>query len=734
MRKLFVAVFAALTSVFVPLGMNAQAAEVKPVPIDYFAVRNIVNTVAVSPDGEHVLVMKLLSKDGKYVIEIFKTDDFSKPYRTIAADPMEFFVGQPPQWVSDTVIVGGTWKMTRKRVGGPEETAWDTLLFSYDIEKNKFRQLENKRKSSEGAGFSVVSVLPKEDDYILISTGTSVGDSQGVDPFARFRPQSYYKYNVKTGSKKLVYKGNDEYGGIIFDGKGNPRFARGIRDGELASFYRLPGETKWKEYWTRENADDYDQMYRILSGLDGYRGRVPGKPSRILALSAHDGDKVGLWEFDIVENKFIRKIFSTPDADVLRLQSHSNAWGEAAKSEEQTVPVAAAIYSGAKFERHWFDKEEQALHEQFEAKIPHAHQVSITSRSRDGQTMIVQNTGPKDPGSFWLVQDGKMAKLGSRNPLLKPEDLSNVEYIRYKARDGRVIPAYLTKPKGEGPFPLIVLPHGGPHVNEVIVYDEWSQFLANNGYMVLQPQYRMSVGWGKDHLESAMGQHGYAMQDDKDDGALYLVEQGLADPDRMAMFGWSYGGYAALVAASRDPQIYQCTIAGAAVADARKSYIQRSKGRSGPLKDAMITEWAKARGGYVGINPIDEMEKVNIPILMVHGDLDARVLYFHFKDYRNEMERVAKTRETGTCTGGTSDSECTTTLYRKSKGKGDSVVPMGSISTEGGDGARAYKGKSLYMTLKGADHYSITLMYEHQHKLYTGMLDFLENDCGPGGL
>ena len=294
--------------------------------------------------------------------------------------------------------------------------------------------------------------------------------------------------------------------------------------------------------------------------------------------------------------------------------------------------------------------------------------------------MIVTNSGPHDPGSFWLVRDGKMTKLGSRNPLIKPDQLSDVDFIKYTARDGRTIPAYVTKPKGEGPFPLIVLPHGGPHVNEVIGYDEWGQFLANAGYMVLQPQYRMSVGWGRDHFDAAYGQHGLAMQDDKDDGALYLVEQGLVDRDRIAMFGWSYGGYAALVATTRDPNIYQCAIAGAAVADPEKVY----KLRRSPSSPKALDEWSRRRG-TIGINPINEVTKSNIPLLMIHGDVDSRVLYFNLEDYRETMEAAGKTN-------------------------------------------------AQYLTLEGADHFYRTLMYNHQEAMYTKILDFLKNDCGPGGL
>jgi dipeptidyl aminopeptidase/acylaminoacyl peptidase len=214
-------------------------------------------------------------------------------------------------------------------------------------------------------------------------------------------------------------------------------------------------------------------------------------------------------------------------------------------------------------------------------------------------------------------------------------------------------------------------------VNEVITYDEWGQLLANQGYMVIQPQYRVSVGWGRDHFLAGFGEYGKAMQDDKDDGALHLVKQGLVDPDRIAMFGWSYGGYAALVAASREQNIYQCAIAGAAVANWPKLKTVWGRGATSAVDQYWINT-------AYGVNPVDEVEKVNIPLLMVHGDVDRRVLYYHFTDYKKAFEKTGKTGE--------------------------------------------------FITLDGADHFYPTLMYTHQQQFFTKMLDYLANDCGPGGL
>ena len=640
----------------------ATAQSAQTVPVEVWALRDVVNAVQVSPDGKHVLVHKVESREGDYLLEIYKTDDLSKPLRRLVAKPMEIISAG---WVNDRYIFGTAWQVVRKSVKGPEEDVRERKGYVYDLEKNKF--------SETGDDIQTESLLPNEPDSIIVSTGNAVSDATGVDPFQAFRPRAYYKLNLDRGSKSLIIKGSEDYPTVGFDLEGNPRVRTSFNSSTnvVGTEFRLAGSKQWIKLTETYDADEHENLYRFLGGPFGFRGFKEGEPNTVYMLDSRGGDKSALWEYDLTTQQFTKKLFETPDADVMGIVRHSIPGN---------YKLVAAGYSGAKRERHWFDEEEKALHEALESQIPYAHQVRINSRSRDGNTMIVYNSGPRDPGSYWLVQDGKMAKLGSRNPLINQGQLADVEYIRYPARDGKIIPAYVTKPIGEGPFPLVVLPHGGPHVNEVIGYDEWGQLLASAGYMVLQPQYRMSVGWGKEHFDSAYGQHGLAMQDDKDDGALYLVEQGLVDPNRMAMFGWSYGGYAALVAASRENNIYQCAIAGAAVADPEKVYKMRRQ----PGGAKAIDDWAQRRG-MIGINPINEVDKVNIPLLMIHGDWDARVLYFNYKDYKKAMDKAGKTN-------------------------------------------------AQYLTLEGADHFSNTLMYEHQQVFYSKMLDYLANDCGPGGL
>ena len=668
MKLLKATLFAACAGAMTLTGMapaTAQPKQAPSIPIEAWSLRDVMPTVQISPDGERLMLMKLDSKEGEYLMQIFDTSDLSKRPITTNADPMELIYAR---WVSDRYIFGTAWQVKRSRVARPEEDVRDYLAFSFDTETNKFRKIDGT--------FNIVNTLPNDPDHVLVENVRAVDDGIGVDPFAAFRPRSYFKFNLKTGRNSLVLKGNEKFPTASFDNDGNPRFTESYdpNSHEQNNYYRKPGDGSWTKMDSFTiDLDEQKNLYRVLGGFQGFAGFKDDDPNTGYLIDNLEGDKAALYEFDFNTGQIGEKLFASDTADVMGIQRSSMGWAGDNK-------LVAARYSGARMERHWFDQQEKALYENLESEIPNAHSISIGSRSRDGKTMVVHNIGPRDPGSWWLVRGDSMVKVGSRNPLLPAELLSDVEYIQYAARDGKTIPAYVTKPKGEGPFPLVVLPHGGPHVNEIIAFDEWGQLLANAGYMVLQPQYRMSVGWGQDHFDSAYGQHGLAMQDDKDDGALHLIEQGLVDPDRVAMFGWSYGGYAALVAASRDQNIYQCTIAGAAVADPEKVYMKR-RGTNPPKA---LDDWSQRRG-MIGINPINEVSKINIPLLMVHGDVDARVMYFNYEDYKKEVERT------------------------------------------GGKDAQ-------FLTLKGADHYTRTLMYNHQEMLYTKLLDYLANDCGPGGL
>jgi dipeptidyl aminopeptidase/acylaminoacyl peptidase len=635
----------------------AHEAKAEPYPLEYWALRDVMSNVEVSPDGEYLGLLKIPARDADPVLEVYRASNLDEEPFRIDGGRMEI---TSFDWVGNQDMVVRFRQKVRDKIDDFNQGVYEYKIALLDVKEEKIEQFRESNPA-------ISNLLPNKPDKIIISLNPGMED-RGERLQRTFRPRAYYELDLNSGNKKLLMQGKLSLGQVVFNGDGDPWYARG--------FDRGKDEYLW--YVRRPDSDDWEVIYRQHE--DSFetfnpQGMDPEKPDTLLVVAHNGRDKTALWEFNINTKKFGEIIYARNDVNVGGTRFHSNPW---------TNPdtIVGVTYRTDKLHVEYFDPIEGATYAQLESVVPEAYQVYITSRSRDGQTLTIYNVGPKDPGTYYLLKGGALKAIGSKQPLLKSEDLAEVRYVYWKARDGMDLHGYLTIPtKGEAPYPLIVLPHGGPFVSETVVYDEWSQMLANNGYLVLQPQYRGSTNFGLEYYQSAFlngGQGGYKMQDDKDDGALYLVEEGLADKDRIAMFGWSYGGYAALVAASRTPQIHQCVIAGAAVSDTLMQVSYYSDRMRGAQEVEQINMWRDS------INPIKEADKVNVPILLVHGDVDQRVPPAHVRKYLDELEKYNKPHK--------------------------------------------------YLELEGADHFSNTLFYEHQIKLYEAMIDYLKNDCGPGGL
>ena len=523
--------------------LHAAAIGAQVYPLEYFALREVVNNVTVSPDGERVAMLKILSRTGDPILHIYDSDDMDADPLVVDADPMEI-VGY--RWASDRHVVLQFRQQVRNRLQGQEGSVFGYRLAVLDVIDETFDDFETNTAPQ------IENVLQGKPNEIIVSEREGIDNSVGVRE--AFRPRAYYTVNLERGTKQLLIRGRFDLARIYFDSDGNPRVARGFDIGtrDYLVYYRDPGENSWREVyrWTEDQFEGF--FFEEVIGLDD---SVPGN---ILMLALNGDDKLGLWSFNPETKTFDELIYRRSDVDVYGVRYHSNSW---------TYPdrVTAVSYFKDNLHFEYFDEIEGATFNQLEQLVPHAHYVSISSRSREGDTMVVRNVGPRDPGTYYLLHNGEFEFLGSTQPLLDSDELADVEYIQYTARDGRPMATFVTIPNtGEPPYPTVVMPHGGPFVREFVLFDEWAQMLANNGYMVVQPQFRMSLGYGFDHFMSSIvdedesglmvSQAGRKMQDDKDDAALHLVEMGLADPDRMAMYGWSYGGYAALIAASRTPQ------------------------------------------------------------------------------------------------------------------------------------------------------------------------------------
>ncbi len=299
--------------------------------------------------------------------------------------------------------------------------------------------------------------------------------------------------------------------------------------------------------------------------------------------------------------------------------------------------VHGVRYAGSKPEHEFFDIRVNEALEALELAFPD-DAITVRSWSRDHEKLVVLIGGSSQAGTFYLYElaSQKLTELADQYPGLPNERIGRVEVISYTARDGLEIPALLTHPTGtsatdtnadEQPLPLVVLPHGGPESHVELEYDYWAQFLANQGYMVLQPNFRGSDGFGRQFRLSGRGEWGRKMQDDITDGVNHLIQTGRADASRICIMGGSYGGYAALAGGAFTPELYKCVISFAGVADLEKmlKYEREEGGRS---NNYSLAYWETVIGSrwnqdaLFAASPARNADKFHAPVLLIHGAFD----------------------------------------------------------------------------------------------------------------
>jgi dipeptidyl aminopeptidase/acylaminoacyl peptidase len=298
----------------------------------------------------------------------------------------------------------------------------------------------------------------------------------------------------------------------------------------------------------------------------------------------------------------------------------------------------------------FFDPATAAIWKAIEQAYPD-ERVHLASWTRDHRKVVVLVDGLRDGYAYALDDlDAKSGEwLGAIYPMLSQEQIAQPKPITYKAADGLEIPAYLTLPVGsEGKnLPLIVYPHGGPEDRDTLDFDWLREALASRGYAVLQPNFRGSSGYKDAFLAAGYGQWGRKMQTDLSDGVRYLAAQGIVDPKRVCIFGWSYGGYAALAGAALDPGIYRCAADMAGPSDIQL-IVQQAQGTDGRDNDTL--RYFKRYLGVNGpsdpvlpqISPARHAAKVGIPILIVHGKDDTVVDYQQSLIMADALKRAGK--------------------------------------------------------------------------------------------
>ena len=473
---------------------------------------------------------------------------------------------------------------------------------------------------------TVLDTLPNDPDHILVVN--NVGSNSG----------DVYKVNVRSNRAERIQRSEEKVAGYVTDLQGNLRARlKADLDGKgafISASFRNSESGDWEEHFRSYVKD------RNINEIIGFSD----DPNIAFILSNVGMDKAVIYEYDIASRTMKEVLFQHRVFDAARVLVNRNKnsgdirFGEilgitydgprggsgndvqwtSAKSRALDTAIRAALRIQSEPIKLTDTATGQSVSTEYDSETTY----NLIDYTADLNTVVLSTSGASHPPETYLLRNGTLTLLSKSFPDIDPASLGTTSLIYYKSRDGLDIPAFLTKPNeelcGSAPWPAVVHPHGGPWSRDTMTFDGsmWVPLMASRCIAVLRPQFRGSKGWGRKLWMTGDAEWGQKMQDDKDDGAKWLVSQNIAKPDRIAMFGYSYGGYSAFAASVRPAGIYKCAIAGAGLSDIKRIW---SRFYTNPF-------FRQAQAPTVdGLNPLDKAGEIQIPIMVYHGERDQTV-------------------------------------------------------------------------------------------------------------
>jgi len=449
----------------------------------------------------------------------------------------------------------------------------------------------------DGVRAQFIDELPDDETYVIV--GLNKRNPALFDP---------YRLNVNTGELEMIAENPGNITGWMTDHNGALRIAIATDGVNSSILYRKTEADAFENIITTNFKETLSPLFFTFDNQHVY------------AVSNLGRDKMAIITYDIEQNKEIEEIFSHPEVDVMDM-SYSR----------KNKKLSQIFYNTWKRQYHFLSDEREQLQRRLEKDLE--GEIVIVSNNKEEDILLIRTYSDRSLGSYFLYKkaDDSLSKISDVSPWLPENQLAEMRPVQYQSRDGLTIHGYLTLPIGVEPkeLPIIVNPHGGPWVRDSWTFNPEVQFLANRGYGVLQMNYRGSTGYGRKFWEASFKKWGLEMQDDITDGVNWLIEQGIANKDRVAIYGGSYGGYATLAGITITPDIYACAVDYVGVSNLF-TFMETIPPYWEPYL-AMLHEMVgnpddeADKKRMTATSPVFLVDKIKTPLLIAQGAKDPRV-------------------------------------------------------------------------------------------------------------
>ena len=550
------------------------------IPLEDFFRNPEMSSFQLSPNGKYISYMKPW-EDGNRMMNVY--------VRPIGSDEEVRITG-----ASKRSLYGYFW-LNENRIAYVQDEGGDENIHIYAVNIDGSNNID--LTPFENIQARITDDLEDNPDYMLVALNKR-------NP----RIHDVYRMNVNSGEMEMIAENPGNIQGWMTDNDGKLRIATTSDGVNTSLLYRENESEDFRPILTTNFKESVSPLYFTFDNQELYVASNRGR------------DKSAIFKFDLGTAKEGELIFENDEVDVYGLMR-----------SKKRKKITGVSYTTDKRQMHFFDEWRENLQNKLESKLKGV-EVAISDLSKDETKAIVVTYSDRSRGTYYYydIEKDILNKLADLSPWLDEEDMAFMKPISYKSRDGLTIPGYLTLPlnyKEGDRIPVVVNPHGGPWARDNWGFNSQVQFLANRGYAVLQMNFRGSVGYGREFWEISFKQWGKTMQDDITDGVNWLIDEGIADPDRIGIYGASYGGYATLAGLAFTPDVYACGVDYVGVSniftllETLPPYWELGR----QMMYEMIGDPDTEKELLKAASPLFHIDKIKAPLFVAQGANDPRV-------------------------------------------------------------------------------------------------------------